>query len=256
MDIDVSEAAGPHPGVCTAPRPGDRFREPTEEACPEFTSLAIQLGPAPRRGGSRELGAAGAEYLAEREGDSPRGSDAGSSESFDLEVDELWSRRVEAMEEKERGSRRRYFATEDGDEDDDDDDDDDNPVLYSRLFFQEFLQSQLMARVAMGEGLRALNDQTWCQILYSIEEGEGEEEDHVDGVEGEEKEQPRKVDRELVDSSGDSSRDSSMERRWSSMQRCGRGRKCPASFRMRGPIGPKDDGPLSKLIDLEVLDSE
>lgn len=231
------EAAEAQSGAAGPQRLGDRFREPQGEGCPEFTSLAIQLGPAPRRG-SGELDAAGSEYVVSRGGgDSPRHSDGGSSESFDLEVDEEWTRRMHDMEGKRRDSDKYY--------EDDDEDDDNNPVIYSPLFFENFLQSRLMARVAIGEGLRALIDQSWCQILCRVDE-----------VEDEEGEQPDVPEQESHDSSGESSRDSSMERLWATVRSSSGGRRCPASYRMRGPMGPKEDGPLSKLMDQELLESE
>mmetsp|Transcript_118122 Transcript_118122/g.345986 ORF Transcript_118122/g.345986 Transcript_118122/m.345986 type:complete len:271 (-) Transcript_118122:91-903(-) len=230
-----SQAAAARPGASAllAPRL-DRYREPQDEACPEFTSLAIQLGPSPQRGpGAAELDVAGSEYVVARGGDSPRGSDGGSSSSFDLDVDEEWSRRGNG---EKRRDRDKYYE--------DEEDDDDNPVLYSPLFFENFLQSRLMARVAIGEGLRALMDQSWCQVLDRIDEG------------GDEEPEPTPEDGRA--SSGESSRDSSVERLWAGARRGHHsgGRRCLASYRMRGPLGPKDDGPLSKLMDQELLESE
>mmetsp|Transcript_40555 Transcript_40555/g.121219 ORF Transcript_40555/g.121219 Transcript_40555/m.121219 type:complete len:329 (+) Transcript_40555:128-1114(+) len=234
------KAASTLPGTFGAPRL-DRFREPQEEACPEFTSLAIQLGPSPRRG-SLGLEVAGTEYVVARGGgDSPRGSDDGSSSSFDLEVDEEYSRRIGEME----GKRRDRYKYEE-----DDEDDEDNPVLYSSpLLFENFLQSRLMARVAIGEGLRALIDKSWCQILFRIDEGEDE-----DG------EGPPAAGREREDreSSGESSRESSVDGAWANRWwgSCGPGQRFPASFRLRGPPTYKEDGPLQKLLDQELMESE
>mmetsp|Transcript_133482 Transcript_133482/g.259898 ORF Transcript_133482/g.259898 Transcript_133482/m.259898 type:complete len:370 (-) Transcript_133482:139-1248(-) len=177
---------------------------------------------------------------------SPHGSDDDSSSSFDLEVEEEWSKRISDMEARLR-EKEQY---EDYDDDDDDDDDDD-PVLYL-----PFLHSRPMA-----------------QILDRIEEVANEDVERTSDA---------SCGNSAADTSDedDSSRESSVsvERLWASVRQVAPtvpigktgdapyfspggphslpGPKLPASFRTRGPMGPKEEGPLSKLMDAELLESD
>lgn len=223
-DLEVQSAAGGEQlrrserGAFLAPR-CERFREPQQEACPEFTSLAIQLGsPAPKKG-SQELGVASSDYIVRGGGSGPD-SDCSSSGSFDLEDDEEWARRIQQVEAK----RHRYCE-----------EDDENPVLQGPRLYMDFLQSRLLARVQLGDGCQALIDRTWCQILEQIKEGDETSDALPD-----------------THSDGEDSHDSSLER----LCRHGRGRRRPASFRCRPEPGQKDDGPLTRLMDLELLETE
>lgn len=227
-----------------------------DEAEFEFTSLAINtsktdlsaaigdvFGEAEEKLGSVVNGRATLNSKERSSGHhSPHGSDGDSSSSFDLEVEEEeWSKRIADMEARLR-EKEQY-------EDDDDDDDDDDPVLYL-----PFLHSRPMA-----------------QILDRIEEVPNEDVERTSDA---------SCGNSAADTSDEdsSSCESSVERLWASVRQVGPtvpigktgkvpyfspggphsipGPKIPASFRTRGPMGPKEEGPLSKLIDAELLESD